>query len=111
MARSVRWLLGVSLFLFIIGGPFAYAKYRKATMRNFREVEDGVLYRSGQLSLDSLKRVRHDYGIKTVITLLRRQGRERRPTPPRRNTATGKRCTTTACRTARFRRRGRRGCG
>jgi len=69
MARSVRWLLGVSLFLFIVGGPFAYAKYRKASMRNFRAVEDGVLYRSGQLSLDGLKRVRHDHGIRTVITL------------------------------------------
>lgn len=69
MARSVRWLLGVFLFLFIVGGPLAYAKYRKANMRNFREVEDGVLYRSGQLSLTGLQRVRHDYGIKTVITL------------------------------------------
>ena len=32
-------------------------------------VKDGVLYRSGQMSLGGLKRVIHDYGIKTIITL------------------------------------------
>ena len=57
-------LLGV-----IVGGPLAYVQYRREHVRNFHVVEEGVLYRSGQLSLDGLKAVIHEHGIKTVLTL------------------------------------------
>jgi tyrosine-protein phosphatase SIW14 len=69
MPRSVRLLLGLLLTALLIGGPWAYASYRRTQTRNFRIVHDGHLYRSGQMTLSGLKRVVHDYGIKTVITL------------------------------------------
>jgi len=69
MPRGVRWILVVSLLAFLVGAPFGYARYRKATFRNFHVVETGKLYRSGQLSLDGMKRAMHDYRIQTVISL------------------------------------------
>src|SRR5262245_10600426 len=69
MARYVR----VGLVAFVIGllviGPIAYARAKQARVRNFREVQAGVLYRSGQMSLGGFQQVLHDYGIKTVVTL------------------------------------------
>jgi protein tyrosine/serine phosphatase len=53
----------------LLAGPYGYAMYRRNTCRNFRVVEDGVLYRSGQMSLAGLKRAVFEYGIKTVVTL------------------------------------------
>src|SRR5207302_162263 len=44
-------------------------QYRKANFRNFRTVQAGILYRSGQLSRAGLERAIHDYGVRTVITL------------------------------------------
>jgi len=69
MPRIIRCCLGMFIAALVIGGPIGYAHYREKHFRNFRIVEDGVLYRSGQMSLAGLKRVIHDYGIKTVITL------------------------------------------
>lgn len=69
MPQSVRWFFAVLIAALLVGGPVGYASYRKAHLRNFRVVSHGVLYRSGQLSLDGLKRVINDYDIRTVITL------------------------------------------
>lgn len=69
MSKPWQWLSGSLLVLMIVGGPIAWSNYRKAHFRNFQPVQAGVLYRSGQLSLDGLKRVVHDHGIKTVVTL------------------------------------------
>jgi tyrosine-protein phosphatase SIW14 len=69
MPRTARWTLAALLFAFLIGGPIGYARYRKATFRNFHVVETDKVYRSGQLSRDGLIRAIHDYGIKTVISL------------------------------------------
>jgi protein tyrosine/serine phosphatase len=69
MPRTVQYLLAILLLILLIGAPVGYAWHRQAQIRNFRVVREGVLYRSGQMSLDGLKRVIHDYGIKTVVTL------------------------------------------
>lgn len=69
MRRYVPWLLGSLIVLLLVGGPVGYARYRHAEFRNFRVVKEGVLYRSGQLTLPALKRIIHDHGIRTVITL------------------------------------------
>src|SRR5262249_48884170 len=69
MPRFLRPLLGTLIALMIVGVPLGYAYHRQANMRNFRAVRDGVLYRSGQMTLRGLKTAIHDYGIKTVITL------------------------------------------
>jgi len=69
MPRFLPWLLGLFIAVLPIAGSYGYWRYRQATVRNFHVVEDGVLYRSGQMSLDGLKRVIHDFGIKTIVTL------------------------------------------
>jgi len=69
MLRYLPFLFGAFLLALLIGGPLTYASYRHGQMRNLRVVRDGVLYRSGQMSVSGLKRVVHDYGIRTVITL------------------------------------------
>jgi protein tyrosine/serine phosphatase len=69
MPRKLEWLLSALLVAVLIGGPLAFVNYRKANFRNFRVVESGVLYRSGQLSIPGLKRILNDYGIRTIVTL------------------------------------------
>jgi protein tyrosine/serine phosphatase len=68
MPRFTRLFLSF-LVAVLVGGPIGYAYNRQLQVRNFRVVRDGVLYRSGQMSLAGLKWAIHDYGIKTVITL------------------------------------------
>src|SRR5262249_43595562 len=68
-ARALRILLSVLILLFIVGVPLGYSVHRKQNFRNLRVVEDGVLYRSGQLSRAALERVINDYGIRTVVSL------------------------------------------
>jgi tyrosine-protein phosphatase SIW14 len=69
MPRSLAYLFGILIAGLIVGGPLVYSNYRHHALRHFRVVEEGILYRSGQLTLDGLKRLIHDRGIKTVITL------------------------------------------
>ncbi len=69
MPRYLLRLAGVFIVIILIAAPVAFAVHQQNQMRNFRVVKDGVLYRSGQMSLEGLKRVVHDYGIKTVISL------------------------------------------
>jgi protein tyrosine/serine phosphatase len=62
-------LLLASLVVALFAFPFLYARQRHETYRNFRVVEDGVLYRSGQMSPSGIARVCREKGIKTVISL------------------------------------------
>jgi tyrosine-protein phosphatase SIW14 len=69
MRRLFVPVLGVATVLALIIGPVVYAFHDEKQTRNFRVVRDGVLYRSAQMTLPGLKRVLHDYGIRTVISL------------------------------------------
>ncbi len=69
MPRFVQYLFTILIAAMLAGGPLVYAYYRQANGRNFRMVREGVLYRSGQMSLAGLQNAVHDYGIKTVVTL------------------------------------------
>ena len=69
MRTVVRGVFGLLIAGLLVGGPVGYAAYRKAHLRNFRVVREGVLYRSGQLSLQGLKNMVNDHGIRTVISL------------------------------------------
>ncbi len=73
MKRKVnrKWwaLLGLVALTVVIVAPFLYAAARADRPRNFRVVEDGVLYRSGQLTPVAFAQVLDDHHIKTVITL------------------------------------------
>lgn len=69
MRRPVLAALVAVLAALVVAPAVLYSSYRQTALRNVRVVEDGVLYRSGQLSPAGFDRVLHDYGIKTVVTL------------------------------------------
>jgi tyrosine-protein phosphatase SIW14 len=69
MVRFGQLVLGLCVVVLLIGGPVGYAYYRQTNLRNFHAVREGVLYRSGQMTIAGLKSVVHDHGIKTVVSL------------------------------------------
>src|SRR5262245_14797390 len=69
MRRAMVPLLGTVTVLALIVGPVVYAFHEEKQTRNFRVVQEGKLYRSARMTLAGLKRVAHDYGIRTVISL------------------------------------------
>jgi tyrosine-protein phosphatase SIW14 len=69
MSRSLQLAFSLVVVFVLVGGPLWYKRQHERHFRNFRVVHDGVLYRSGQLDLDGLKRIVHDYGIKTIVSL------------------------------------------
>ncbi len=69
MPRRLTYVFSLLLAALLFGVPAAYAYFLQSRVRNFRVVREGVLYRSGQMSLSALQRAVHDYGIKTVVTL------------------------------------------
>lgn len=69
MVRALKVAVGVTVVLFLIIAPAHRAIKQLAEMRNFRVVRPGVLYRAGQMSKDGLRRLFHDFRIKTVINL------------------------------------------
>jgi protein tyrosine/serine phosphatase len=80
MLRTWQTLAGLSAVALLIAGPVAFSARQLRQTRNLRVVREGVLYRSAQLPLDGLKRVIHDYGIRTVVTL--RDSHDPGLTPP-----------------------------
>src|SRR5262249_3868570 len=69
MCRVLLNAAGAVGVLALVVAPGVLARHQQAQTRNFRVVRAGVLYRSGQMSLAGLRRVVHDYAIKTVISL------------------------------------------
>jgi tyrosine-protein phosphatase SIW14 len=68
LRRLLPLISALLVAMSIFAVPLAYARVREKHLRNFRVVEDGVLYRSAQLSPYGLDRVIHDYGIRTVVS-------------------------------------------
>jgi tyrosine-protein phosphatase SIW14 len=66
-----RWqiVLAATAAALVVAAPLVYSAHRNTHLRNLRVVEEGVLYRSGQLTPSGLERVCHDHNIKTVVTL------------------------------------------
>src|SRR5262245_53600988 len=66
-----RWqfILAVVVLAVVVAAPLVYSSHQHTNLRNFRVVEEGVLYRSGQLSPAGMERVLHDYRINTVVSL------------------------------------------
>jgi tyrosine-protein phosphatase SIW14 len=69
MATRRQVILGVAAGAMVVATPFVYSEHRKGTIRNLRVVEEGVLYRSGQLSPAGMEQVVRERGIKSVVTL------------------------------------------
>jgi len=73
-------IFGMLVFAGVIGGVLAYKAHVTTRYRNFRTVEPGVLYRSGQFDRAGFDRVVREHGIKTVIAF-RDAHREGKPAP------------------------------
>ncbi len=69
MPKRWQFVLAATVLALVAAAPLVYAMHRNLHLRNLRVVEEGVLYRSGQLTPAGLERVIHDYNIKTVVTL------------------------------------------
>ncbi len=74
MRTAFNFTLGTLLAIFMIVAPIVYQRMHDREFRNFHVVQEGVLYRSGQLPLHRLQRMVHQYGIRTVISL--REGQQ-----------------------------------
>ena len=61
--------LGACIFLLMIAAPFFYKQWHDHQHRNFHVVEDGVLYRSGQLPLPRLQQICLNHRIRTIVCL------------------------------------------
>jgi tyrosine-protein phosphatase SIW14 len=62
-------VFAILIALLMIGGPIAYKRWHDREFRNFHVVEEGVLYRSGQLPLTRLQQIVKERDIRTVICL------------------------------------------
>jgi tyrosine-protein phosphatase SIW14 len=69
MARRWQVVLGLTAAAVVVATPLVYSSHRTTYSRNFRVVEDGVLYRSGQLNPAGLDRVIRERSIRTVVSL------------------------------------------
>jgi tyrosine-protein phosphatase SIW14 len=63
------YFFGTVIAIFMIAAPLGYTLWHEREFRNFRVVEEGVLYRCGQLTLPRLQKVVAEHNIKTVISL------------------------------------------
>ena len=69
MTRHWRLGLGTAVAACVVAAPLLYSAHRETHLRNLRVVEDGVLYRSGQLTEPGLERVIREHQLRTVVTL------------------------------------------
>jgi tyrosine-protein phosphatase SIW14 len=70
IARGLwRWALGFTIAALITVVPFVYYRATYTHAKRFREVEPGVLYRSGQLTTTGFEEYIQKFGIRTVVNL------------------------------------------
>ena len=69
MRRLLPASAALTLVALVVSVPLAYRSVTSTTYRNFRVVESGRLYRSGQMSEAGLARTLREYGIRTVVSL------------------------------------------
>jgi tyrosine-protein phosphatase SIW14 len=67
LRRLLLPCLGVLLVALTIAAPIEVALWARSQTPNFHVVREGVLYRSGQMSLLGMERTLHDLGIRTVV--------------------------------------------
>ena len=69
MRTLISVILGTLIAGSMIAAPIAYKRWHDREYRNFHVVEEGVLYRSGQLPVARLQQLVALHGIRTVISL------------------------------------------
>ncbi|AWM37397.1 Tyrosine phosphatase family protein [Gemmata obscuriglobus] len=79
MRDRLRFVLSLTAAALVIAAPLVYSANENTHRRNFRVVEEGVLYRSGQLTPAGLDSVVRDHSIRTVVSL--RTSRTAAPPP------------------------------
>lgn len=62
-------IFGAMIVAMLIAGPLYYKTWHDREFRNFHVVEEGVLYRSGQLPLSRLQQIVVHRDIRTVVSL------------------------------------------
>ena len=80
ISRYLPAVLAITLGILVVAIPIGYRSHMSTKYRNFRVVEPGVLYRSGQLSPTGFEKLAQEYGFKTVISL--REQRDDGKVPP-----------------------------
>ncbi|HET6573007.1 MAG TPA: tyrosine-protein phosphatase [Fimbriiglobus sp.] len=68
MIQSMSALLGAAVAAGVVVGAIGYETRTDGRYRNFRVVESGQLYRSGQMDEAGLGRVLREFDIKTVVS-------------------------------------------
>jgi tyrosine-protein phosphatase SIW14 len=76
----MRTLFVIVACLMVFAAPVLYFSFNSVKYRGLRTVEDGMLYRSGQLEPVALERFIKEYGIRTVVTF--RDDRPDKPVAP-----------------------------
>ena len=64
-----RWILGISIAAAIVVVPWVYYRYTYANAKRLREVVEGKVYRSGQLTVEGFRDAVQRYKIRTIINL------------------------------------------
>lgn len=69
MRTAFSVVFGTLIAATMVAAPILYYRHREREDRNFHVVQEGVLYRSGQLPLYRLQQIVSQYGIRTVVSL------------------------------------------
>jgi tyrosine-protein phosphatase SIW14 len=69
MPSRLQLVLAAGALALVVSVPLVYASGRVQHARNMRVVEEGALYRCGQLTPAGLERAIRERGIRTVVTL------------------------------------------
>jgi protein tyrosine/serine phosphatase len=69
MKTVVRGALGLGIAILLIGAPLVYWRFMYHHGKRLREVVPGVLYRSGQLSIDGFADAVIRYRIRTIVNV------------------------------------------
>jgi protein tyrosine phosphatase (PTP) superfamily phosphohydrolase (DUF442 family) len=67
MPVYLRWIFGLGIAVFVTVAPYVYFRFEYTHSKRLREVEPGVLYRSGQLTIDGFTEAVVRYRIRTII--------------------------------------------
>jgi tyrosine-protein phosphatase SIW14 len=69
MRNKLSIVFALLIAILLVAAPLGYKRWRDREYRNFHVVEEGVLYRSGQLPLPRLQQFVLTHGIRTIVSL------------------------------------------
>jgi tyrosine-protein phosphatase SIW14 len=69
MPRGLRWLLGLAIAAAIPTTPVVYYRWAYVQSKRLREVNPGLVYRSGQMTSSGIQQAVSRYHIRTIVNL------------------------------------------